>query len=825
MVYQISLKELTILISLMGFVLAQSSVSLANQSGPGSGTQQNDNAKERVEEVVILGSRVKARSSSDSPVPIDVIAAEDFSRTANATDITDNLRTQIPSYSATPWLGNAGGFVRATSLRGLSPDQTLVLINGKRRHRSALIQVGAPSFGKGAHAPDVGMIPSVALQRVEVLRDGAAAQYGSDAIAGVINFVTNDDAESGSVEIQYGQYYEGEQSVKVAANAGFSLFADGFINLSLEHTDNEALSRGFQNEDAQAAIDQGSVGVGQDSPFDDAPLAQTLGRPQAKATRFFLNSGVSLSDNAEWYLQGNYAKTDGVFRFFYRDSGSGNRPSHSTIQGLVDNFGYTGSLLQTGYAPHFIGAGRDFSLLTGARGLFGADSSYDISLGFGQNELALDLNNTVNASLGLGSDGEPAQRDFFTGADRQEELTLTADFSTPLSSTINLAYGAEWREETYTRKAGEPNSYLGGGGSGFGGTTPASAGEWVTDNVAVYVDLEHDINSSLFVQYAFRYEDFSSFGDTSNGKLAMRWSVNDNFIIRAAASSGFHSPTSGQANLQSFTTELINDSLVTVGLLPSTSPVAITAGGGPLTEEKSLNYSMGFVASTGEKTSLTIDLYQIDIDDKIFRVNEIPHPDNVPGAPPQEQSFISFYTNALDVQSKGIDLVLTSGFDWGERISTNITFAYNYTKIGVTGRRAVSGIIPVSDDEVDDIEDTLPNHRFVLTSNTYFGDNSKWNVMLRANYHGRHVDARGSQHAPVRPSLRIDPVIYVDMELGYDFSEKLHLVLGGSNVFNSFVNETNANTFNFLRWGIQYPHATAANYEGGSWYFKAKYKF
>ena len=173
MACQISVKELTILISLMGFVFTQSSVSLANQPGPNTGTKKNDNPKERIEEVVILGSRAKARSSSDSPVPIDVIGAQDFSRTANATDITDNLRTQIPSYSATPWLGNAGGFVRATSLRGLSPDQTLVLVNGKRRHRSALIQVGAPSFGKGAHAPDVGMIPSVALQRVEVLRDGA----------------------------------------------------------------------------------------------------------------------------------------------------------------------------------------------------------------------------------------------------------------------------------------------------------------------------------------------------------------------------------------------------------------------------------------------------------------------------------------------------------------------------------------------------------------------------------------------------------------------------------------------------------------------------
>ncbi|RZV52963.1 MAG: TonB-dependent receptor, partial [Pseudomonadales bacterium] len=212
-----------------------------------------------MEEIVTLGTRGdKPRSVTDSPVPVDVIGADDFLAIGGAADITDNLNTLVPSYTATPATGDDSAMVRPTSLRGMAADQTLVLVNGKRRHRSAVVQLFAPAANNGSHAPDVGQIPSIALKNVEILRDGAAAQYGSDAIAGVINFALKDASEGGIVEATYGQHFEGEMSWKIAANTGVALGEVGFLNLSLDSNDNEGLSRGNQRPDAQALIDGGT---------------------------------------------------------------------------------------------------------------------------------------------------------------------------------------------------------------------------------------------------------------------------------------------------------------------------------------------------------------------------------------------------------------------------------------------------------------------------------------------------------------------------------------------------------------------------------------
>ena len=256
-----------------------------------------------MEEIVTIGSRSsKARSAADSPVPVDVISGDDFSALGNGADITDNLKTLIPSFTATPATGDGSAFVRPTSLRGMSPDQTLVMVNGKRRHRSALVQFFAPAAGNGSHGVDVAMVPGIALKNVQVLRDGAAAQYGSDAISGVINFELKDANEGGEVQVQYGEFYEGEATTKVAANLGFSAGENGFVNVSLEHVDNDALSRGVIRPDAQALLDAGLAGVGADSPFGDAPFTQTWGRPETSGTRLFVNAGWELANGSEAYL-------------------------------------------------------------------------------------------------------------------------------------------------------------------------------------------------------------------------------------------------------------------------------------------------------------------------------------------------------------------------------------------------------------------------------------------------------------------------------------------------------------------------------------------
>ncbi|MGK0501151.1 MAG: iron complex outermembrane receptor protein, partial [Oceanicoccus sp.] len=339
-----------------------------------------------IEEVVTIGTRSsKARTATDSTVPIDVFSETDLAAFGNQADLTDTLKSLVPSYTATPATGDGSAFIRPTSLRGMAPDQALILVNGKRRHRSSLVQFFAPAAGNGAHGVDIGMIPSIAVKSIEVLRDGAAAQYGSDAIAGVMNFQLKDADEGGKVVVQYGEFFDGETSESLAGNIGFGLGDAGFVNLSFETNDNEALSRGKQRPNAQALVNAGVSGVGADSPFDDSPLVQTWGRPETSGSRFFFNAGIDLGDIGELYTHGGYADTEGRYRFFYR------APNHPT---LVDV-----NTLPAGYTPFLDGDQTDTTFVVGLKGEMANEMYYDISAGYGQNELEYYLNNTINSDL------------------------------------------------------------------------------------------------------------------------------------------------------------------------------------------------------------------------------------------------------------------------------------------------------------------------------------------------------------------------------------------------------------------------------------------
>ena len=771
-----------------------------------SALAQEDGA---IEEVIALGSRsAKPRSASDSTVPIDVISGADFNSVGGTADLTDNLKALVPSYTATPATGDGSAFVRPTSLRGTAPDQSLVLVNGKRRHRSALVQFFAPAAGNGAHGADVGMIPGIAVKQVEVLRDGASSQYGSDAIAGVINFEMKDASEGGSVQVTYGEFYEGEQSTKIAANAGFALGDSGFANVSFEIVDNDGLSRGIQrtsNYDALIALGVSPSEIGADAPFGDAPLLQSWGRPETEGVRFFLNSGFDISDTAELYAQFSAAETDGRYRFFYRTY------DHSTLAPLR-TMGFTG--LPAGYTPFLDGNQQDASLVMGVKGEFESGMLYDISYGFGKDELNYLLNNTVNVDLGLDSNLNIPQMNFDMGGYIQEENNFNVDFSLPVSDSLNLAFGAEAREEKFTVIAGEPAATFGVGPSGMTASRPSEAGEFTRDNVAVYADIEHDVSEAFLVQYAIRYENFSDFGPTTNAKIAGRYRVNDSLAFRGAVSTGFHAPTPGQANVRTTITTFDGTSgLQQEELLVSpTSELALQFGGAPLTEEKSLNFSIGLASDLSDNWSLTADAYRIEVDDRIYRVGDITVT-TLPGI-----SSVSFYTNALDVIHQGVDLVLTGGV--GE---TDITFAYAYNKIEVDGQRLINGIPPVSDATVEDIENNYPNSRFTLSSNTHFTD--ALDLMARATYYGKHYDERGRIGAASNPSAEIGATIYIDLELGYQATDSLRIALGAVNILDEFVDEIGPPNANRLSVGLQYPRRSAANYEGGSWYLKGIYSF
>ena len=773
-----------------------------------------------IEKISVIGSRSsKERTVADSPVPIDILSADDLN-SVSGVDLTDSLKALIPSYTATPATGDGSAFVRPTSFRGTASDQTLILVDGKRRHRSALVQFFAPAAGNGAHAPDVGMIPSIALKRIEVLRDGAASQYGSDAIAGVINFVTKDASEGGLVELQYGQHYEGESSVKLAVNKGLAIGEDGFLNFSLEYSDNDALSRGVQRPDAQALVDGGVQGVGADSPFGDSPLVQTWGRPETEALRMFINAGMELDGNKQAYGRFSYADTSGRYRFFYRS------PTHSTINDLVAE-GYDGGLTNTGFTPFLDGEQTDYSAIVGLKGQMFNDTAYDVSVSTGSNELNYFLNNSINQGLGLTADLQIPQMGFNTGGYQQEEMNINADFSTLLTDNLNLAYGLEWREEKYTSMAGEVNSYSdsagqpNGGVSGMRGIEAKNAGTFSRDNVAVYVDVEHDVTDELLMQYALRYEDFSDFGGTTNWKVAGNYSLTDDLSLRAALSTGFHAPTPGQANVSSIITTFDgNGAQQEEGLIPATSDLAISLGGQELKEEESTNFSIGLSSSLGDNTTVTLDYYQIAVDDRIYRTG------NIDVADSDLFDSVSFYTNVLDVEHSGIDLVVSSSFDWNTSTTTDVAFAYGYNEIEVVNVREVNGETPVSSSTVEDIENNFPNHRFVLTTNTSFSDD--WNLMVRANFYGAHYDERGTiagNGSDGSKSAEIGSIVYLDAELGYQVNDAMRVKLGFTNIVDSYIDEINSPNANRQSVGLQYPRRSAANYEGGSWYLGVSYGF
>ncbi|MEM7359542.1 MAG: TonB-dependent receptor [Pseudomonadota bacterium] len=792
-------------------------ISLAVASTAGiSAVQAQDDGANNLEEILVLGSRsAKARSAADSPVPVDVISGEEFSALGNSADITDNLKTLVPSYTATPATGDGSAFVRPTSLRGMSPDQTLVLVNGKRRHRSALVQFFAPAAGNGSHGVDVAMIPGIALKNVQVLRDGAAAQYGSDAIAGVINFELKDDNEGGEVQVQYGEFYEGESSSKIAANFGMAAGENGFINASIEYGDNDALSRGVIRPDALALVNAGIPGVGADSPFGDAPFTQTWGRPETSGLRLFVNSGWELDSGAEIYSFANYADTDGRYRFFYRN------PGHPTLVGgsgvCLQNPAL--QICNVGFTPFLDGDQTDLSWVGGIRGEFANETTYDFSINYGKNELDYFLNNTINTGVPL-QGGMPVMN-FDVGGYESEQIVLNADFSTALNDSVALSYGAEWREESFTLVTGDANASVSPGPSGFSPPSAESAGTFDRDNYAVYADVEWDISDAWLMQFALRFEDYSDFGSTTNGKIATRYNVTDNFTLRGALSTGFKAPTPGQSNISSIITTFDGRTGLQVeeGLVPANSAAARNAGGTDLKEEESTNLSIGFTTSLGSNWDLTFDYYNVEVDDRIYRTGDIPIPGTV-------DNTLSFYTNALDVEHEGFDIVLNGSINWGGDVDTSVTFAYAHNEIEVTGQSPVQGINPVSAATIEDIENNYPEDRFTLSTNTYL--NEKVNLLVRATYYGSHFDERGTINgAPGNRSAEIDSIIYFDAEVGWQATDSLKVVVGASNIFDDFIDEiANDGVFeNRQSVGLQYPRRTAANYEGGSWYLKGIFEF
>ena len=785
---------------------------------------------EIIDEVVTTGTRSKPRSATDSPVAIDSFSDMQLDQAPHG-DMTENIKNLVPSFSATPLTGDGSSFIRSTSLRGLPPDEVLLLVNGKRRHRSALIQLFGAAMSAGSHAADMGPIPSIALKRVEVLRDGASSQYGSDAIAGVINFILRDDDEGGRLEAQYGEFYEDETSIKVAGNLGLSIGDGGFLNLSGEWTDNEQLIRGFQPAAAQAAIDAGTPKVGEDSPYAGDTLAQTWGRPESHGFRSAWNMSLPMGGDTEAYMFGNFADLYGNYRFFYRN------PNHSSLQPLPldptdpsqGNFCWC-DVLPGGYTPFLEGEQIDFGNTAGVRGTLG-ETLYDFSVSYGRNRMDYTLNNSLSPTWGPQSDR------VFTPGDLQEtDININLDFSYAFRSDMNIGYGFEWREEEYQMFVGDQQSWQPGpwanvallidpdttdnyapppnGSNGLAGTPPRAAGTFSRHNYAVYGDLEWDVSDLWLLQFALRFEDFEDFGTTTNAKIATRYDVSDTVTFRGAVSTGFRAPTPGQSNLETIVTTFDTDSgtQVNEGTLKPTDPLLAALGGKALEPEEALNFSIGLSADLTDNLNLTLDYYWIEVTDRIAKTFNI----DVSGDPAFQTagfSSVAFYTNALETETQGVDLVASYDIDWAGGSNTSISFAWNYNKTDVTKQNQVNGTNPVGGGTIFNIENNLPENRISLTANQYW---DSLTLTGRINWYDEASDERGF---PL--SETVDSAATVDIEGRWDVNETWTWVLGANNVFDEYPNEVQSRQGN----GLTYSRRTPFGYDGGMWYLKGIVNF
>lgn len=826
-----------------------------------------------VEKIAVVGTRAAPRSIGDSPVPVDIISEEEF-RSQGSTDMVSMLQSAVPSFNVNDQpINDASTLVRPANLRGMASDHTLVLVNGKRRHRSAVITFLGGGLSDGAQGPDISTIPSIALKQVEVLRDGAAAQYGSDAIAGVVNFVLKDDSEGGSFEARYGSYYEGDgEKYLYSGNIGLPFTSAGFANFSFEYSEADDTVRSVQRDDAAALIAAGNTSV--------ANPAQIWGNPEVKDdVKFFANIGLELSNTSEAYLFGNYASREVDGGFYYRNPHTrGGVNGGPTVDGqatllvgdldgvgvgvecptvfitdgnvlddadyglIADNSTAVGQncfafneMFPGGFTPRFGGTIEDASIVLGTKGELGNEISYDVSFSYGQNEVDFAIRNTVNPSLGPNTPTEfsPGR---YTQAEQSFNIDLSKPFDVGMAEPLFLAGGFEYRHESYDSVAGDPASYAVGplasqgfgiGSNGFPGLAARFQGKESRHSVALYLDSEIYLTEDFLLGAAIRFEDFSDFGNTTKGKLSARWQLNENWAIRSAFSTGFKAPTIGQSNVRNVTTAFSATGLVDRATLPPTDPIAIQKGATPLEPEESTNYSFGVVAEFDNGLFITADYFNIELEDRISTTSGITLTDAdiaalLAAGVTDASSFseVSFFTNDFTTTTEGVDIVANYSMEMfgGD---TKFSLAYNWTNTEVDEVKSfnVNGdnVTNISDSRIRMLEDNLPPVRYSLTSNHTNGD---WRVMARLNYFGSIFEDHLDSGLPID---NVGSEVTVDLELGYTFNDNVTLIVGAKNAFDE---EPDANT----QWdneiaGSTFPTTSPIGINGGFYYIRGIYAF
>ena len=879
-----SSERVTLLVSaaLAAALAAFAAPSVAQEATPAAGP---------LEEVVVVGTRRRDRSAADSPVPVDVVSGDDF-LAHGGSDMDDLLAATVPSYNVSQEpISDAATFIRPATLRSLAPDATLVLVNGKRRHRAAVIALLGAGISGGSQGPDLSSIPAIALDRLEVLRDGASAQYGSDAIAGVMNFVLKSDAEGSMFDLKYGTYFEGDgNSITFAANKGFALTDAGFANISFEWREQDPTSRSHQRPDAQGLIDAGNTHV-------RTPAAQIWGQPEVSGDhKLFGNFGIDLGNGSEFYAFGNWAERQVEGGFYYRNPHTrggvfrgpmvdpatgfteqqggdahhhsvpsvkvadltGNWTPESTtcpagvpIVGNVPDAAIMAAVQSSpncytlyerfpgGFTPQFGGFISDYALAGGVRGELDSGWYYDLSATAGRSWASFYIYNTINPQLL--SQRNDIDTHFNAGAYTETDRVINFDMSRPFDTggyaPINIAWGLEYRDETFRITNGEPNSFFidpnlesglaaqgfGVGSNGFPGFQPGDAGDNTVSAFAAYFDVETDLSETVLVNGAVRYENYDEFGDTFDGKGAIRLQLADNFALRASASTGFRVPTAGQANLRNVTTEFNMGRLADIATLPPTNPVAIQKGAQPLTPETSTNLTLGAVFGLGP-ADITLDYYNIEINDRVaftsrFNLTEADVTALLAAGVSDATSFTSvrFFTNQQDVKASGVDVVATVPFDIGDG-ATSLQLAANFSSIELTRFNPDF----TGESRRLQIEEGRPGSRITATLNH---SQDTWRVMGRLRHYGEYYDdpTNSGGLPPAGNAFYPGAATLFDFEAAFDVSDSLSVLVGLSNAFDTYP-DINPTGENGEVAGLLYPESSPYGFNGGMYYVRGTWQ-
>lgn len=750
-----------------------------------------------LDEIVVVGSRNPKKSKLETAVPVDVVNLAKIRNTTPQTTTNDILTYLIPSFNSNRQSSADGTeHIDPASLRGLGPDQVLVLINGKRRHTTSLVNY-QNTVGNGSVGTDLSAIPASAIKRIEVLRDGAAAQYGSDAIAGVINLVLKDNAGL-EANATYGSTSRDDgQTTNLNLNYGTKIGnKGGFINFTGEFNDRQKTNRSQNN--TLIIFDQTSIGNGPGTTsydfandpaasrqFDDNLLAQNglkrddfnfqIGDAKIQNLQGFFNASIPLNDQIEFYASGGVSHRKGT--------GYGFRRLPSETESVV------ASIFPFGFQPELNSVVTDLSSSFGFKFKFG-EWKLDLSNTIGENKFVYEVSNTNNFSLG---DASPTE--FKAGNHSFLQNTVNADISRlykDIFNGLNVAFGAEYRFEKYKIVPGEEASYIDGGAQSFPGFSPLNEVNEDRNSVGVYADVEADITDKFLVGIAGRYEDYTDFGNTINGKLSLRYKILDNLFVRGAISSGFRAPSLHQQYFNNIATDVVDGELLNSGIFRNDSDVAKQLGIPKLKEETSRNYSFGVVFSPTKQLHITADYYHIRIDNRIILTGNLGNDAYGDPVPELRDLFAQygaqtgrFFTNAINTTTNGLDVVIDYDLNVG-RGKLNLSLLYNYNNNQVDNQLNNIPSIFIGQEDVyygpqerSLIESNTPKHKGTFAVNYNI---DKWNFLLRNTYFGEVI----RDGFPFGGIQKHNGKVVTDLTLAYKITPKVQIALGANNLFDVF---------------------------------------